>query len=120
MQLEFRVWNNLFKEYVSPSSIYLNNEGKVIEDGEDGLSDVLDIMTIEHAIGIKDKNGKKIYEGDLLKDHEQIIKVVFDNDKHCFMFEYQSTHAYKPIYCLDVLEGEFEVVGNIHDKEVLK
>lgn len=81
------------------------------------LSD--DEVIVEQCTGLKDKNGKLIYEGDVLQDCEQKIKVVFDEERHCFMFEYQDTRAYKPICDIDVLSGNFEVIGNIHENPEL-
>lgn len=74
---------------------------------------------IEQCTCLEDKNRKLIYDGDILQDCEQKIIVVFDEERHCFMFKYQKTHAYKPISCLDVLDGDFEVIGNIHENRDL-
>ena len=102
-RFKFRAWDDTYKRFVFRTLI----------DAKEAS------LVWEQCTGLKDKNGRLIYEGDIVQDCEQKIKVVFDEEKHCFMFKYQKTHAYKPIYCLDVLDGDFEVIGNIHENPEL-
>ncbi len=81
--------------------------------------------TIGQYTGLKDKNGKKIFEGD-------IVKFRFKKDRaECpdliGYIEYQSTFtgfrimSYKGSFKIDALETIIEVVGNIYDNpELLK
>lgn len=105
-RLNFRAWHREAKGYY-----YFN----IYELRKYSL-DEYDDDDIEQCTGLKDKNGKFIYDGDILQNCEQRIIVVFDEQRHCFMFDYQDAHAYKPISCIDVLDSDkFEVIGNIHE-----
>lgn len=71
---------------------------------------------VEACTGMVDKNNNLIYENDILEDNEQKILVTYNETRHCFMFEYQDTRAYKTISDEDVFSStSFEVIGNINE-----
>ena len=84
--------------------------------------------TIGQFTGLTDKNGKKVFEGDIVHckyanapNNEHIQKVVFYEGK--FMAEFLNGGCYAELYYGErhfnfdksVYMTEFEVIGNIHD-----
>lgn len=73
--------------------------------------------TVEQYTGLKDKNGKKIFEGDICKVGNLIYKVVFEYS--CWWFKILSNK----VYCCPAFNshcGEHcEIIGNIHDNPEL-
>lgn len=79
----------------------------------------IDTSTVGQYTGLKDKNGKRIFEGDICKIHNLVYKVEFKYSEWVF------TILSKTGYCYPVFNshcGEYcEVIGNIYDNpELLK
>lgn len=78
---------------------------------------VIDPETVGQFTGLTDKNGKKIFEGDICKVGNLIYKVVFEYS--CWWFKILSNK----VYCCPAFNshcGEHcEIIGNIHDNPEL-
>lgn len=95
---------------------------------ENGVSGIeVDYKTVGQYVGICDRNGKKVYVGDIIKvyycKNEYVGRVVF-NEKTCgFEFWYNTivgAYGEKATHKMNFAQfSEFEVIGNIHDNPEL-
>lgn len=65
-RFKFRVWDSLINEYRKEGTIQLSGNGQPFIINGDMQPEDIDNVIIEQCTGLKDKNGKLIYEGDVL------------------------------------------------------
>lgn len=96
-----------------------NGEGSILS-GEEMPADDSGYILMQYT-GLKDKNGKEIYEGDIVncKEYECYGKITWDEDCAAFYFEIlQEDGTFIDEWLYDYID-ELEVIGNIYENPEL-
>lgn len=152
LRFKFRFWHNEYKkmvevfnfgidggccEWVQHSPIYNTEDGLPILDNWGGVmeepskiirrSKLIDGV-LEQCTGVKDKNGKLVYENDII----EITSPVYDHynskprlNKNIQVVKWRENQTGFYPFCYGIHqeyeETTFEVIGNVHEnKELLK
>lgn len=91
---------------------------KIFDDYKTSIEDI----ELLQCTGLKDKNGKLIYEGDLVKNWDNLIYQFFwQEDAACYLVENIRSKNKLGIYSLISYQNNLEVIGNIYEnKELLE
>ena len=103
-------------------SIYFT---EITEDHNSKMNIIVDYKTVGQYTGLTDKNGTKIFEGDIIQYYGTYPLEVFTEEGHTKIRWFDSVTKSKCSELFfggnDEAYGEFEVIGNIHDNpELLK
>ena len=138
-ELKFRVWHTKLCHYLKDNEFYINPDGSVysaFESYDDKIIDTNYIenfsrddfderyIIVEQYTGLKDKNGKEIYEGDILGDMWRDGYIAWC-DK-CKQLQYHIL-THECMACLGDVQwyelvndnDKLEVIGNIHENDDL-
>ena len=88
-------------EITEPSVVAQNND----------IFPIKDVILMQYT-GFKDKNGRKIYDGDILQRENNKISISYENG--CFMVNYKDGNKLSILDVKDTITDLYEVVGCIH------
>lgn len=131
--IKFRFWNKIARRFQPAGKYAIDGEGKLVSyDYEAGAYDDPEdfsntIIVPQQYTGLKDKNDKEIYEGDIVhyvfdgashpkEAQDKYLTCVYDPDFGLFCFD----DADSSYYWAEI-QGYVEMIGNIFENsELLK
>ena len=128
--IKFRAWSLIEKKWLNPESIIIwcdGSIGKIDPHCWDGGVTTHEDYVGEKALvlmqysNLKDKNGKEIYEGDIVTHHyfnENGI-MIWHTGQSRWALEYLSDKTKQEMFPID--KDSFEIIGNLYENpELLK
>lgn len=109
----FRAWDNINDQWLKIPIFFLDIHNGWLTGFGNNEKAIGNRYTLEQCTGLKDKNGKLIYEGDIVDNGCACSFVIFKDCAFRFSYNEQVIGGW--------VSDELEVIGNIHEnKELLK
>lgn len=124
-RFKFRVWDNRNNGFWSSSDlekVMLNDEGGLWRFEYDECDRYcathvdMDDYTVMQCTGLKDSEGRLIYEGDIMKD-KIIFEVLYSKEDLTFMVKFNGSDWLIPLSSTEA--RNCKVVGNIYENKEL-
>ena len=114
-EIKFKLWHKGFKKFFTTNysdQISMMPDGNIFWMGECET----DNFTLLQYTGLKDKNGKEIYEGDIFRDNDTYLwEVFFEDGMFCAKGgEYDLVEA-----LIEFIPEHCEIIGNIYENPEL-
>lgn len=133
-EIKFRVWDKKNNKMIYDSDInkteyclVLTLDGKIYDNAYDRFDkEITKSFILEQYTGLKDKNGKDIYEGDFVriskpfKSYNKTGFIVYCEKEMKYKIAIDDSNMYKQKYIYksyNPIKTRLKIVGNIHQDE---
>ncbi|GIP02082.1 hypothetical protein J28TS4_04890 [Paenibacillus lautus] len=95
-EIQFRAWDTVQEKMLPVETINFREDLITLDEGDNSVSDSNEMFILMQYTGLKDRNGKEIYEGDIVKvkiqggysdhycDNEHTKTVIYNNEAACW------------------------------------
>lgn len=123
MTPKFRAWDSVEKKFVEHFFITDNglicNMEKPTSDRNFPIPIEKSELILMQSTGLKDKNGKEIFEGDILKSNKYITSVFYERGAYCVKFR-RTPNTTVTMNVISFIEKyKTKVIGNIYENKEL-
>ncbi len=114
-ELKFRAWDNI-KQQMLPSVAHGTKDGRIVV-GWDEPEPAYDRVLMQYT-GLKDKNGKDIYEGDIIRMPQGVFEIVYDDGRYTIATPEDAEAGGRMVLAYGTMWHPelFEVIGNVHEQ----
>lgn len=123
---KFRAWHKELGRMMLIEIMYFfffDNELEELELNDPVMNDHISVypdeIVLMQSTGLKDKNGKEIFEGDILKSNKYITSVFYKRGAYCVKFR-QAPNTTVTMNVISFIEKyKTRIVGNIYENPEL-
>ncbi len=118
--IKFRAWDKDLKRYLYNDFLGRLCDFFAIIEGTPSR-----FRKLEQFTGLLDKNGKEVYEGDLidmtqrLDDYQTYAEIIWDNEESCWGYRHKDGEDNVYGNLMDLNMSASEVIGNIYENPSL-
>ena len=123
-ELKFRVWDKERRTFLD--NVFISLDGKLYQFSKYTIFGTAityldsENKNISKFTGLHDKNGKEIFEGDIIKIKDEIYRITWNGCFSSFdMTNIDKAKKYKDLYILNKDYEKSEIVGNIYQNRKL-
>ena len=124
MTPKFRAWHNeLGRMMLIKNMWFQDSRIEELELNDAIMNDYItvspDEIELMQSTGLKDKNGKEIFEGDILKSNKYITSVFYERGAYCVKFRRNPNTTVTMNVISFIEKYKTKIVGNIYENPEL-